>query len=144
MSELDFDNHMVRMWVNPTQADLDDPVASRTYDGTNWSTAVRVGSGATTTWDNLTVADNWNDLGPRPVSTISADEAIKAVQDCGGEAGPSATCEAELVWHLPQTQPIDAPLVLCWIVGPKGGNGDWRVWVDAGTGEIVDVAAMLN
>lgn len=87
---------------------------------------------------------NWNDLGPRPTSTISAAEAIEAVQDCGAENGPAATCEAELVWHLPQTQPIDAPLVLCWIVGPKGGNGDWRVWVDAGTGEIVDVAAMLN
>jgi hypothetical protein len=87
---------------------------------------------------------NWNELGPKPGSTISAEQAIEAVQDCGGETGPAATCEADLVWHLPQTQPGDAPLILCWIVGPKGGNGDWRVWVDAGTGEIVDVAAMLN
>jgi hypothetical protein len=83
----------------------------------------------------------WNDLGPKPASLITADQAIKAVEDCpGGTAG----CEASLVWHLPSTGAADEPLILCWIVGPKGGNGDWRVWVDAGSGEIVDVAALLG
>jgi hypothetical protein len=82
---------------------------------------------------------NWNELGPRPW-VISPEQAIKAVEDCQG----GVACEASLVWHLPSTGAADEPLVLCWIVGPKGGSGDWRVWVDAGSGEIVDVAALLS
>jgi hypothetical protein len=83
----------------------------------------------------------WNPLAGKPATVITDAQAIQAAEPCEGKAG---TCEATLVWHLPGTAPADAPMSLCWIVGPKGGNGDWRVWVDAGSGEVVDVAAQLG
>jgi hypothetical protein len=86
----------------------------------------------------------WNDLAPKPAAVITAAEAIAALDDCKVKAGSPAVCAAKLVWHLPSSAALDDPLVLCWVVGPKGGNGDWQVWVDAGTGKIVDVAAELN
>jgi len=86
----------------------------------------------------------WNDLAPKPTALVSEAQATQAVDTCRGGAGPAAKCEATLVWHLQSTAAADDPLSLCWIVGPKGGGGDWRVWVDAGTGEVVDVAAQLN
>ena len=86
----------------------------------------------------------WNELNPKPAAQVSATQAMQAVETCTGGAGPSAKCEATLVWHLQSTAAADAPLSLCWIVGPKGGAGDWRVWVDAGTGNVVDVAAQLG
>ena len=60
---LDFDADTLALWVDPVAGDL--PDVTRAYTGTNWSTAVRLGSGGTgsTTWDNLTVADNPADVG---------------------------------------------------------------------------------
>ena len=72
VAELNFDADRINLWVNPDAGDLSTPDATRTYVGTNWSTAVRLASGGsgTTTWDNLVVATDWNDPGlvPEPGS----------------------------------------------------------------------------
>jgi hypothetical protein len=67
----------VSLFINPdfnaTEASLT-PAVSRTYTGTNWSTAVRLasGGGSPVAWDDLVVATNWDDLGT-DVTTL-ADE----------------------------------------------------------------------
>ena len=60
---VDFDADLIKLWVNPDGSDFDSGAshsadASLTYTGTNWSSAVRLGSGAgaNTTWDNLVVS----------------------------------------------------------------------------------------
>jgi hypothetical protein len=72
---VDFDNDLLGLWVNPdgsdTPASFD---ASRVYTGTNWSTALRFASasGATVTWDNVTVADNFADVIPEASTSLLA------------------------------------------------------------------------
>jgi hypothetical protein len=68
---VDFDADVLALWVDPAPGAL--PNVTRAYTGTNWASAVRLGSGGTgdTTWDNLTVADNAADVGvsvPEPAS----------------------------------------------------------------------------
>jgi hypothetical protein len=68
---VDFDADKLALWVDPVAGAL--PDITRAYTGTNWSSAVRLGSGGTgsTTWDNLIVADNPADVGvsvPEPAS----------------------------------------------------------------------------
>jgi hypothetical protein len=60
---LDFDADTLALWVDPATGAL--PNVTKAYTGGNWSTAVRLASGGTgsTTWDNLTVADNATDVG---------------------------------------------------------------------------------
>ncbi len=60
---VDFDADLIKLWVNPDGSDFDTGAShsadvALTYTGTNWSTAVRLGSGAgaNTTWDNLVVS----------------------------------------------------------------------------------------
>lgn len=63
---VDFDNDLVGLFADPDGVtdfwDVTDGSNSadvtRAYTGTNWSTAVRFGSGGEVTWDNLTVALN--------------------------------------------------------------------------------------
>jgi hypothetical protein len=68
---LDFDSDTLALWVDPAAGAL--PNVTRAYTGTNWSSAVRLGSGGTgsTTWDNLTVANSAADVGvsiPEPAT----------------------------------------------------------------------------
>ncbi len=66
---LDFDRHFIGMWVDPDADDFYTEAsganscnAGGVYNGTNWSSAVRLGSGASCQWDNLTVATSWSDF----------------------------------------------------------------------------------
>ena len=72
VAEVDFDADLLSLWVNPEAGDEATPDITRAYEGTNWSTAIRLASGGTapTTWDNLVVATDWNDPGlvPEPGS----------------------------------------------------------------------------
>lgn len=74
---IDFDADLVKFWVNPDGSDFDNGAshsadAFAAYTGTNWSSAVRLGSGAgfATTWDNLTVADSFANVVPEPASAL--------------------------------------------------------------------------
>jgi hypothetical protein len=87
----------------------------------------------------------WNDLAPKPAKPITEAQAIGVLDDCKVKAGSPAVCQAWLVWHLPASAALEDPLVLCWKVAPMNPvHGEWVVWVDAGSGEIVDVAAELD
>ncbi|MGL5018261.1 MAG: choice-of-anchor Q domain-containing protein, partial [Luteolibacter sp.] len=88
--QVDFVNDFIRLFVNP---DLNGPepgsgssflVASRTYTGTNWSTAVRFAAGTAVTWDDLVVATTWEDLGTVVTTTTDEDNGF-----LGGGAGVS-------------------------------------------------------
>lgn len=59
---LDFDHNKIALWVDPSPSDYYDPAdgsssadASGAYTPDNWSTAVRLASSASTTWDDLSV-----------------------------------------------------------------------------------------
>lgn len=69
---LDFDNDLLGLWVNPdgsdTAASFD---VSRAYTGGNWSSALRLASGHTSTWDNLTVGTSFADVAPVPEPSAS-------------------------------------------------------------------------
>ncbi len=94
---VDFDADLVKLWVNPDANDFDNGVTHSAdvavaYTGTNWSSAVRLGSGAgfTTTWDNLQVADSLTDLLPAPSGVIVTGVSLNALEfraeftDAGG------------------------------------------------------------
>jgi hypothetical protein len=63
VAELDFDANQLNLWVDPTAGDEVTPDATRAYAATNWSSAVRLGSGGTgsTSWDNLVVASTFDE-----------------------------------------------------------------------------------
>lgn len=69
---LDFDNDLLGLWVNPdgtdTAASFD---VSRTYTGGNWSSALRLASGHTTIWDDMTVGTSFSDVAPVPEPSVS-------------------------------------------------------------------------
>jgi hypothetical protein len=69
---LDFDNDLLGLWVNPdgsdTAATFD---VSRAYTGTNWSSALRLASGHTSTWDDLKVGTTFADVAPVPEPSVS-------------------------------------------------------------------------
>src|SRR5690606_1564592 len=75
---VDFDADLVKLWVDPDGEDYDHGAdhtadAAVAYTGTNWSSAVRLGSGAgfTTTWDNLVVAQRLADaVAATPAATL--------------------------------------------------------------------------
>lgn len=69
---LDFDHNFIGIWLDPDGSDFYNETtgahscdAGGVYNGTNWSTAVRLAasSGGSTRWDNLSVATKWTDLG---------------------------------------------------------------------------------
>ncbi len=74
VAEVNFPGSLINLWVDPANDSA--PVASQTYTLTNWSTAVRFGSGGQTTWDNLTVATNWTDLGFAPRTGLLSEESL--------------------------------------------------------------------
>jgi hypothetical protein len=65
IAKIDFDGDLLSLWIDPdmTQDEgSNTPAVTRAYTGTNWNTAVRLGSGGDTAWDNLAVATEWSDL----------------------------------------------------------------------------------
>ncbi len=75
---VDFDSKLLKLWVNPDATDFDDGTshsadAQLAYTLTNWSTAVRLGSGggADTTWDNLIVATTFAEAAAIPETSAA-------------------------------------------------------------------------
>ena len=65
VGKLDYDSDEISVWVDPDlSASEGTPDASQSYSSNSESTAVRLGSGGsgTTTWENLVVAEKWEDL----------------------------------------------------------------------------------
>lgn len=70
---VDFDSDRVALWVNPDGSDTPTSYdVSRVYTGTNWSSAVRFGSGGGTnvTWDNAVTADSFADVIPEASTSL--------------------------------------------------------------------------
>ncbi|MBN8457877.1 MAG: hypothetical protein J0M04_08565 [Verrucomicrobia bacterium] len=64
---LDFNTDRIAMWVNPDGGDTESSYdVSRSYGGTNWSTAVRFASagGTNVTWDNVLVTTTFGENVP--------------------------------------------------------------------------------
>ncbi|MES2705501.1 MAG: hypothetical protein V4726_02750 [Verrucomicrobiota bacterium] len=79
VAAVDFDNDLLKLWVNPNGADFDSGATSSAdvslaYTGTNWSTAVRLASapGADVSWDNLKVSTAFSDAVPEPSGAVFA------------------------------------------------------------------------
>lgn len=98
VAKIDYAADVVSLYVNPnvngTEAS-NTPVATGTYTGTNWSTAVRVASGGDglTAWDDLTVATTWESLRTHEVTTSSSSGpgSLQAAAAAAGTAGGRVT-----------------------------------------------------
>lgn len=71
VAKLDFDANIAALYLNPDLAlpeSMNTPVATYPHTSSNWSSAVRLGSGGSgqTEWDNLRVAHEWNGLTEGP------------------------------------------------------------------------------
>ncbi len=76
VARLDYDDNLIRLYVNPDLGASEPATApvSASYTDTYWSTEVRLasGTGGTVTWDDLVVANEWENL--RSLVTTTADE----------------------------------------------------------------------
>ncbi len=79
VAALDFDNSLLKLWVNPDGADFDlgatsSADATLAYTAGNWSTAVRLASaeGANVSWDNLRVTTTFAEAVPEPSAALTA------------------------------------------------------------------------
>lgn len=77
---LDFDHNKIAIWVDPSPSDYYDPTdgsnsadASGVYTPDNWSTAVRLASSASTTWDDLSVALDPVSVGLKNFTDVDQD-----------------------------------------------------------------------
>lgn len=69
---LDFDSDLLGLWVNPDGTDTATTFdVSRAYTGGNWSSALRLASGHTSTWDNLRVGTTFADVMQVPETSTS-------------------------------------------------------------------------
>lgn len=106
---LDFTHNFIGMWLDPTAADYYDPLdgsnstdAGGVYTPDNWSTAVRLASssGGTTTWDDLSVALDPEEVGLKDFTDADNDglpaswEVLHGLSDSDdgttGESAPGA------------------------------------------------------
>lgn len=82
VAKVDYAADRVSLFVNPnldaaeptTKTTIINPtslVATAAYTGTNWSTALRLGSDGLTSWDDLTVATTWDSLRTYPVTSLT-------------------------------------------------------------------------
>lgn len=70
---IDYDNNLLKLWVNPDASDFDNGLINSanitaTYGGGNWTNQVRLASGNTVMWDNLTVANEFSSVVPEPTT----------------------------------------------------------------------------
>lgn len=73
LAMLDFDADRIALWVNPDGADsVTSYDVSRTYTGTNWSSALRFASagGANVEWDNVKVATTFGEAVPETSASL--------------------------------------------------------------------------
>jgi Domain of unknown function (DUF4394) len=98
VAKIDFAADVVSLYVNPNLTGTEasnTPVATGTYTGTHWSTAVRVASGGNgvTAWDDLTVATTWESLRTHEVTTSSNAGlgSLKAAAAAAGATGGRVT-----------------------------------------------------
>ena len=98
VAKVDFAADVVSLYVNPNLSGTEisnTPVATGTYTGANWSTAVRVASGGNglTAWDDLTVATTWESLRTYEVITSSnaGSGSLKAATAAAGATGGRVT-----------------------------------------------------
>jgi Domain of unknown function (DUF4394) len=76
VAKVDYAANTLALYVDPDLANSEaanTPVATAAYTGTQWSTAVRLGSGGTglVSWDDLSVATTWESLRRYEVTTLS-------------------------------------------------------------------------
>jgi hypothetical protein len=86
-----------------------------------------------------------------PATLISQAAATAKAGRChniaNGTNGLTETCTVALEWHAPQPTQGQTPLLrLCWRIADSWNDNDQNsggaaVWVDAGTGEVVDASA---
>jgi hypothetical protein len=71
---VDFDNDLLALWVNPDGSDTASSYdVSKAYNGSNWSTGLRLASGTAVTWDNLMVGTAFTDVAvPEPSTALLA------------------------------------------------------------------------
>jgi hypothetical protein len=94
-----FDRDLASLWVDPNIAGSN-PVAQVAYTASNWSTAVRLGSGPGTsvTWDNLRVATSYIEaVGPTSPDMVFYDD----FNDPNGTALPGKSPDIGQAWTQP-------------------------------------------
>jgi hypothetical protein len=89
---------------------------------------------------------------PAPATRISQSQAVAKAGRCvnmaNGSNGRDETCTVALEWHKPMPSGGQERLLqLCWRISTSWSDNDQNygggvVWVDAGTGAIVDSAAI--
>jgi len=88
---------------------------------------------------------------PAPAHRITQAQAIAKAGRCvniaNGSNGRVETCTVGLEWHKPFQQQGHPLLRLCWRVSTSWNDDDQNygggaVWLDAGTGEVIDQAAI--
>ena len=86
---------------------------------------------------------------PKPALLLTRAQALATFPACRNSskgAAKTETCTAELIWTRPATAPETDPLRLCWELkyGWTQGEefGGVQEDLDAGTGEVVDTAAV--
>lgn len=81
LAALDFDNDRVGLFVNPDSSDSWNAAGgtadvTRVYTGTNWSSAVRLGSQGAVSWDNLMVTTTFAEAIPEPSGALLASFGV--------------------------------------------------------------------
>lgn len=122
VGKVDFQNQLLTLWVNPdlTKTEAENPpYVTRVYLGTNWSTAMRLGSGGTgsVTWDNAVAARQWSALGVFPgMESLTYDSWIAGFPGASGAIGFSQDADGDGlsngVEHVLGTDPSAASLGL--------------------------------
>ena len=91
--KVDFADDYLSLWVNPDLNQLEGapgtrlgPTLFRRYTGTNWSTSLGLSSQGTgiTTWDNVVVANRWEDLQNTITVTTLIDEVDNSINPTSG------------------------------------------------------------
>jgi hypothetical protein len=89
---------------------------------------------------------------PAPATRISQSQAVAKAGRCvnmaNGSNGRDETCTVALEWHAPMPSGGQERLLqLCWRISTSWSDNDQnygggRVWIDAGTGEVLDSDAI--
>lgn len=90
-------------------------------------------------------------LAPKPAQPLTEAKARAKYPTCknssNGVNGKTETCTVKLVWYRATTTSPDEPVRLCWEVkyswsDNQQGFGGTVEYIDAGTGEVIDAAAV--
>ncbi|MEO0454605.1 MAG: CSLREA domain-containing protein, partial [Verrucomicrobiota bacterium] len=87
VAKLDFPGNTIALWVDPDlNAPEGTPTVSRTYNGTNWSTSIRLyafGSVDAADFDNVVVTTSWEELGNVVTTTVDEDDGSADISGNG-------------------------------------------------------------